>query len=154
MSFRREQVMTKHPSAKAVSLQKLVDDYGATHFREALARYIARGQELDDLAIDVHFPFRTLPVFHKVKWVSLDTRGHGEASVTLDSIHAKPHQRSGSRLVARQSDTALVDQRTGAPGLKSMCFDQLLYYVLLITGMQVCGWVEFVHCLLCHPDQY
>ncbi|KAG2124860.1 hypothetical protein DEU56DRAFT_963130 [Suillus clintonianus] len=135
MSFRREQVMTKHPSAKAVSLQKLVNDYGATYFREALARYIARlncsphhvprGQELDDLAIDIHFPFRTLPVFHKIKWLSLDTRGHGDASVTLDSIHAKPQHHSGSRLVARRSDTALVDRMTGAPGLKDFRVGQV-----------------------------
>ncbi|KAG2124671.1 hypothetical protein DEU56DRAFT_963354 [Suillus clintonianus] len=133
--FRREQVMMKHPSAKAVSLQKLINDYGATYFREALARYIARlncsphhvpqGQELDDLAIDIHFPFRTLPVFHKIKWLSLDTRGHGDASVTLDSIHAKPQHHSGSRLVAQRSDTALVDRMTGAPGLKDLRVGQV-----------------------------
>jgi len=60
--------MTKHPSAKAVSIQSLIEDYGATYFREALAHYIARqhptnhpipirGRALDVLAQDVHFPF-------------------------------------------------------------------------------------------------
>ncbi|KAG2032594.1 hypothetical protein BDR03DRAFT_1015122 [Suillus americanus] len=50
----------------------LIEDYGATYFHEALARYITqlnhasdpiplRSQTLDVLAQDVHFPFRTLP---------------------------------------------------------------------------------------------
>lgn len=86
MTFCQEQVMTKHPTVKAVSIQKLVEDYGATHFHEALARYIVhkhRGdhsvplhdQELDHLAGDIHFPFHCLPIFHKIKWCSIDTSG-------------------------------------------------------------------------------
>jgi hypothetical protein len=101
MIFSHELVMTKHPSAKAVSIQKLVEDYGATHFREALARYVARhGQSnhpaplrnraLDHLAGDIRFPFHSLPVFHKIKWYSIDTGGHAKGHVTLDSAHAKP----------------------------------------------------------------
>ncbi|KAG2151188.1 uncharacterized protein EDB93DRAFT_1224913 [Suillus bovinus] len=123
MTFGHEQVMTKHPSAKSVSLEKLTTDYGATHFRDALARYIAQqsrgndpaplhGHALDVLAHDIHFPFHRLPVFHKVKWCSVDARGHGDARITLDSVHAKPQRKFGSRLVARRSDTALV--RLGA----------------------------------------
>ncbi|KAG2349791.1 hypothetical protein BDR05DRAFT_972736 [Suillus weaverae] len=92
-------VMTKHPSAKAISMQKLVEDYGATYFREALAHYIARHNGPDNnqplqrhalnaLANDIHFPFCTLPIFHKIKWLSSDTHGHGEAPVTVDSVHA------------------------------------------------------------------
>ncbi|KAG2123739.1 hypothetical protein DEU56DRAFT_745168 [Suillus clintonianus] len=111
--------MTKHPSMRAVSIQKLIEDYGATHFRDALAHYIAhhsqgnnpvplRGQALENLAHNVHFPFSKLPVFHKIKWCSIDAHGHGEAHVTLDSVHSKPQQRLGSRLVAHRSDTALV----------------------------------------------
>ncbi|KAG2081953.1 hypothetical protein BD769DRAFT_1633506 [Suillus cothurnatus] len=107
MIFSHELVMTKHPSAKAVSIQKLVEDYGATHFREALARYVARhGQSnhpaplrnraLDHLAGDIRFPFHSLPVFHKIKWYSIDTGGH-----------AKGHK-LGSHLIDCQSDTVLV----------------------------------------------
>ncbi|KAG2074079.1 hypothetical protein BDR04DRAFT_938481, partial [Suillus decipiens] len=59
-------------------------------------------------AHDVHFLFHRLPVFHKVKWCSVDARGHGDARVTLDSVHAKPQHKLGSRLIARRSDTALV----------------------------------------------
>ncbi|KAG2136520.1 uncharacterized protein EDB93DRAFT_1303272 [Suillus bovinus] len=106
MTFRREQVMTKHPTAKAVSIQKLVEDYGATHFREALAHYIDRA--LDQLAGDIHFPFHRLPVFHKIKWCSIDTGGLNKEHVTLDSVHAKPQQKLGSRLIHRRSDTVFI----------------------------------------------
>jgi len=123
MTFGCEQVMTKHPSVKSVSLEKLVTDYGATHFHDALACYIVQqsqgndpaplhGHALDMLAHDVHFLFHRLPVFHKVKWCSVDAHGHGDACVTLDSVHAKPQHKLGSRLIARRSDTALV--RLGA----------------------------------------
>ncbi|KAG1730425.1 uncharacterized protein EDB91DRAFT_1239108 [Suillus paluster] len=107
MTFRRLQTMTKHPSAKAVSIDKLVEDYGATYFREALARYIVQlnhandpitlsGQALDVLALDI-------------KWLSVDARRHGDATVTLDSVHARPQRNSGSQSpLARRSDTALV----------------------------------------------
>ncbi|KAG2338131.1 hypothetical protein BDR05DRAFT_978271 [Suillus weaverae] len=119
MTFSCEQVMTKHPSTKSVSLEKLATDYGATHFRDALARFIAQqsqgndpvpldSQALDVLAHDIHFPFHRLPVFHKVKWCSVDAHGHGDAHVTLESVHAKPQRNVGARLIARLSDTALV----------------------------------------------
>ncbi|KAG1858579.1 hypothetical protein C8R48DRAFT_755592 [Suillus tomentosus] len=114
-----EQVMTKHPTVKAVSFQKMVEDYGATHFHEALAHYIVhkrrgdhsvplRDRELDLLAGDIHFPFNRLPVFHKIKWCSIDTGGVTKGHVTLDSVHAKPQQKLGSRLIHRCSDTAFV----------------------------------------------
>ncbi|KAG2160171.1 uncharacterized protein EDB93DRAFT_1237363 [Suillus bovinus] len=118
MSFRRLQTMTKHPSAKAINIDKLIEDYGATYFHEALARYITQlshandpclsSQTLDVLAHDVHLPFRSLPVFHKIKWLSVDTRDHGDTTVTLDSVHARPQQSSGSSPLACRSDTALV----------------------------------------------
>ncbi|KAG1763892.1 hypothetical protein EV702DRAFT_1018819 [Suillus placidus] len=120
MTFRRLQTMPKHPTAKAVTIDRLVDDYGATFFREALARYITQLRHAEDpnplheraleiLARDIHFPFRTLPVFHKIKWVSVDSRGHGDATVTLDSVHVRPQRRSGSGLLPRRSDTVLVN---------------------------------------------
>ncbi|KAG1746060.1 hypothetical protein EDD22DRAFT_981986 [Suillus occidentalis] len=118
MTFHRLQSVSKHPTAKAVSIDKLIEDYGATYFREALARYITQlnhandpiplhSQTLDVLAQDVHFPFRTLPIFHRVKWLSVDARGHSDATATLDSVHARPQCNSGSSLRPRRSDTAL-----------------------------------------------
>ncbi|KAG1828595.1 hypothetical protein DFJ58DRAFT_672192 [Suillus subalutaceus] len=136
MTFSCEQVMTKHPSAKSVSLEKLTMDYGATHFRDALARYIAQqtrgndptplhGHALDALAHDIHLPFRRLPIFHKVKWCSVDACSHGDARVTLDSVHAKPQRKFGSRLIAHRSDTALVRLRTNSKDLRDFRVGQV-----------------------------
>lgn len=149
MTFRRLQSVAKHPSAKAISIEKLVEDYGATYFREALARYITqishandpiplRSQTLDALARDVHFPFRTLPVFDKIKWLSVDARGHGDATATLDCVHARPQRSSGSGLRPRRSDTALVSVG-GNPDVVSGGIEGTFshYYLLRIEPLTV-----------------
>ncbi|KAG2352799.1 hypothetical protein BDR07DRAFT_1475000 [Suillus spraguei] len=121
MTFRRTQTMTKHPTVKAVTTDRVVNEYGATHFNESLARYVAKvtlpanttvtARQLEDRAADIHIPFRTLPVFHKVKWLSADVRGHDDSPVTVDSVHARPG-RSGtfaSDSVAPRFDTVFVN---------------------------------------------
>jgi len=58
----------KHPSAKAISIDKLIKDYSTAYFWEALACYITQlshandpiplhSQALDVFAQDIHFPF-------------------------------------------------------------------------------------------------
>ncbi|KAG2743481.1 hypothetical protein P692DRAFT_201886479 [Suillus brevipes Sb2] len=132
MSFCRTQVMTKHPTVKAITFDKIKSDYGTPYFCESLARYIAKAAlpvnttvtpaQLEHHAANVHIPFRTVPVFHKVKWVSVDTRGHGDPPATLDSVHARPGRHSGlftSNNVPPRFDTALVNDGTGGPvGIK------------------------------------
>ncbi|KAG2755608.1 hypothetical protein P692DRAFT_201836747 [Suillus brevipes Sb2] len=64
---------------------------------------------------DINIPFRTLPVFHKVKWLSADVRGHDDSPVTVDSVHVHPG-RSGtiaSDSVAPRFDTVFVNDGTG-----------------------------------------
>ncbi|KAG1771513.1 hypothetical protein EDD22DRAFT_947948 [Suillus occidentalis] len=109
LSFDHTQTLMKHPSAKAVSFRSLVSDYGATYFREALTRYIAQQnhsdeslsrRRLEDLAANVLLPFHSVAVYHKIKWLSVDARGHGDPLVTVDSVHVKPC-RTGTR---RQND--------------------------------------------------
>ncbi|KAG2054587.1 hypothetical protein BDR06DRAFT_989477 [Suillus hirtellus] len=125
MTFRHTQTMTKHPTVKAVTIDKLANEYGATHFNESLARYVAKvtlppnttitARQLEDRAADIHIPFRTLPVFHKVKWLSADVHGHGDSPVTVDSVHARPG-RSGtfaSDSFAPRFDTVFVNDGTG-----------------------------------------
>ncbi|KAG2129636.1 hypothetical protein DEU56DRAFT_973571 [Suillus clintonianus] len=101
LSFDRVQTLTKHPSMKAVPIQKLITEYGATYFREALARYVAQlhhpheattRRRLEDLAAAIHLPFRTLPVYHIIKWRSDGAQGHGDPCVTVDSAHVKPRR--------------------------------------------------------------
>ncbi|KAG1869332.1 hypothetical protein DFJ58DRAFT_723179 [Suillus subalutaceus] len=97
MTFRHTQTMTKHPTIKAVTLDKVVNEYGAMHFNESLT------------------------FFHKVKWLSADVRGHGDPLVTVDSIHARPGHSGtfASDSVAPQFDTVFVNDGTdGSLGIK------------------------------------
>ncbi|KAG1829553.1 hypothetical protein DFJ58DRAFT_719679 [Suillus subalutaceus] len=125
MTFCHTQTMMKHPTIKAVTLDKVVNKYGTTHFNASLAHYVAKvtlpanttvmARQLEDQASDIHIPFRTLPVFHKVKWLSADVRGHGDPLVTVDSVHARPGH-SGtfvSDSVAPRFDTVFVNYGTG-----------------------------------------
>ncbi|KAG2061351.1 hypothetical protein BDR06DRAFT_946787 [Suillus hirtellus] len=118
-------MMTKHPTVKAVTIDKLVNEYGAMHFNKSLARYVAKvtlppnttitARQLEDRAADIHIPFRTLPVFHKVKWLSADVHGHGDSPVTVDSVHARPGQSGtfASDSVTPRFDTVFVNDGTG-----------------------------------------
>ncbi|KAG2107749.1 hypothetical protein DEU56DRAFT_717937, partial [Suillus clintonianus] len=138
MSFRRTQTMSKHPSIKAVTLDKVVNEYGATYFRESLACYVVkatlptnttiRPRQLEDQAADIYIPFRTLPVFHKVKWVSVDVRGQGDPPATVDSVHARPGRSRpfASDSVASRFDTAFVNDGTGGTlGIKGYRIGQV-----------------------------
>ncbi|KAG2050313.1 hypothetical protein BDR06DRAFT_1065146 [Suillus hirtellus] len=125
LSFDRTQTLAKHPSAKAVSFRTLISDYGATYFREALARYIVQQNHLDEslsrsrleaLAANVHLPFHSVAVYHKIKWLSVDTRGHGDPLATVDSVHVMPCRTSTCRkndALPARFDTALINNGTG-----------------------------------------
>ena len=85
--------MPKHPSVMSVSLKTLATDYGAIYIREALARFIVTlnhpnwtRRQVEDAALDTFLPFRTLSVFHKMKFI---TKNHGNPFV-VDSVHVQP----------------------------------------------------------------
>ncbi|KAG2337294.1 hypothetical protein BDR05DRAFT_978558 [Suillus weaverae] len=94
MLFCHTQVMTKHPTVKAITIDKIKSDYGALYFRESLAHYITKAAlpvnatvtpaQLEHHAANVHIPFQKVPVSHKVKWVSVDICGHGDPPATVD----------------------------------------------------------------------
>ncbi|KAG2153819.1 hypothetical protein DEU56DRAFT_725961 [Suillus clintonianus] len=124
LRFDCTQKLMKHPSIKAVTIPKLISDYGATYFREALAHYIARQQNpnevitrqcLENLAAGIHLPFHAVPVYHKIKWLSTDARGHGNPLVTVDSIHSRSHYTAlrVNDVVPARFDTALINDGTG-----------------------------------------
>ncbi|KAG2345890.1 hypothetical protein BDR05DRAFT_1012126 [Suillus weaverae] len=107
LSYDCTQTLTKHPSAKAVSIQRLISDYGATYFREALAQYIAQQNHFDetlsrrrlkDLAASVLLPFHSVAVYHKI------------------NVHAKPSRtatRGRNDAIPARFDTALINNGTG-----------------------------------------
>ncbi|KAF8835183.1 hypothetical protein BDN67DRAFT_992522 [Paxillus ammoniavirescens] len=109
LHYFREFKMTKHPSLKRVLLNKIISDYGATFFRPAIARFVARvthpssnASQIEHAATRIILPF--LIKFHKV-----DRFGTMDTSVTVDSIHAQlgKTDRRGRTTPAR-FDTVLV----------------------------------------------
>jgi hypothetical protein len=117
--------IAKHPSVNSVSLDSLVTDYGATYIRDALARFVVATnhpdwtvRQVEEAALDTFLPFRTLPVYHKVKFVG---KLEGKP-VVVDSIHAQPARRSKrrNRKVGHRFDTGIVNvgggQKVGMQG--------------------------------------
>ena len=115
----RKLSMAKHPSARAVPLDRLEREYGAKFFRVALRRFIARSNEphlnkrqLEEKIWHIHLPFRKLPVWHKIKYTRQDPFTH--ITITADSIHVRraTNDKRG-RPVPGRFDTALVNDGTG-----------------------------------------
>ena len=110
---------SRTPSLRKVALETLETEYGAPYFRAALRCFIlltnspdlTRGQ-IERRLWDVHFHFRHLPVWHKIKFLRTDV--YTGRTQTVDSIHAYP-QRSDvrGRPVPCRFDTALINDGTG-----------------------------------------
>lgn len=107
--------MTIHPSKKSVSFDALARDYGAGFFRDAIARYVITtnnpefsARQIETYSANLAMPFRTLPVYHKIKYVT-----ESAPDTTIDSV-AKPaaRNRRGKELAGR-FDTVLVNDGTG-----------------------------------------
>jgi len=105
--------MTKHPTCKAVSFEDLAEQYGAVEFQDALADYIARinhpgasAATLRARASDTLIPFRTVPVFHRIKFTSTC---NSDKSEIVDSVVIRPEQNdTRGRIVPPRFDTVLV----------------------------------------------
>ncbi|KAJ7478845.1 hypothetical protein B0H11DRAFT_1725700 [Mycena galericulata] len=120
--YERRLKMTKHPTLKAVRIDTLVADYGATLFRDALTRFIIQFNDptlsraqIETQSASVALHFNRVPVYHRIKYVTEDpyTVGGPQDSV-IDSIHVQPRKslRSGKELPGR-FDTALVNDGSG-----------------------------------------
>ncbi|KAH9049439.1 hypothetical protein EDB84DRAFT_1666988 [Lactarius hengduanensis] len=108
--------MTQHPTVKAVTFDELAMNYGAVDFQDALADFIAlinypsaSAVALRSRAADTLLPFRTVPVFHRVKFSS---REKSEDSEIVDSVVIRPEQKDAhGRTVPERFDTVLVRGR-------------------------------------------
>ncbi|TBU31973.1 hypothetical protein BD311DRAFT_804404 [Dichomitus squalens] len=117
--------MTRHPTIYAVDFPTLALAYGATHFRDALTRYVAKknnpiftAAQVKRESAKVYMPMQKVSVYHKVKfWVSDPQRLTTPGNETHDVIHVRPARKNkyGDGVPAR-FDTALVreDQPTDA----------------------------------------
>ena len=111
--------MTKFPTVRAVPVDQLVEIYGATYFRPALARFIALANDpslsraqLEAKLQSIRIPFRSVPVWHRIKYLREDPVS--SATTTADSIHVRPSTTdSHGRRVPGRFDTALVNEGTG-----------------------------------------
>lgn len=86
--------MAKHPSTRA-SLDQIIQHYGATHFRTALARYVAlanrpqlNAADLEQALWNVHIPLRRFTVWHIIKLLCTDP--FTNKITTADFIHSRP----------------------------------------------------------------
>ncbi|KAH9024113.1 hypothetical protein EDB85DRAFT_1870274, partial [Lactarius pseudohatsudake] len=111
--------MAKHLSTQNVSLDALETKYSAEHFCTALQCYIVISNlphpttaQVEHSLWDVHFPFRHLPVWHRIKY--LCTEPYTGLTQTVDSIHAYPHRFDvlGHRIPCR-FDMALINEGHG-----------------------------------------
>ncbi|KAH9040246.1 hypothetical protein EDB84DRAFT_1647334 [Lactarius hengduanensis] len=104
--------MAQNLSLKAVSFNDLADKYGAFDFQDALADFIARlnlnhpqasATALRGLAEDTLLPFRHVPVFHKIKFVSTPDLD------IIDVVHIQPDQKDARRrTIPSCFDTVIV----------------------------------------------
>lgn len=118
--------MTQHPTLKSVPLETIIslDGYGASSFVPALCRFIAQFQkpsrtpgEIELASLEVHLPFKSLAVFHRIKFWNQAVHG----KTTLDSIHAYPAKsRSGEIIAESRFDTALVSVKKGSRGRREL----------------------------------
>ncbi|KAG0698877.1 hypothetical protein DFH29DRAFT_1016884 [Suillus ampliporus] len=117
LCFDHTQKLMKHPKALAHYIAQ----------QQNLNEVITR-QHLEDLAASIHLPFHTVPVYHKIKWLSTDARGHGDLLVTVDSIHARPHYTAlrVNDVVPARFDIALINDGTGSSvGVKGFRIGQI-----------------------------
>ncbi|KAJ7125736.1 hypothetical protein C8R46DRAFT_927583 [Mycena filopes] len=120
--YERQLKMTKNPTLKAVRLTRLVADYSAMFFRDALARYVTHlnfptlsPSQVETRSQDLAFTFNSIPVFHRIKFTTEDPyTARGPEDSVVDSIHVQPSKvlKNGELLPAR-FDTALVNNGSG-----------------------------------------
>ena len=122
--------MTNEPSAKSVSFTLLEDKYGATDFRNELAKFIvqygnpnASPAYVRRLASSYPFVFHAVPVYHKAKIWDIDFPLFRHASDEYDVIHASPsYSDKRNREIPGRFDTAIINTGTGgALGISGEC---------------------------------
>ncbi|KAJ7278494.1 hypothetical protein C8J57DRAFT_978178, partial [Mycena rebaudengoi] len=106
--------MTIHPSQKAVLFNTLINQYGASYFRNAFACYVVgvnhphfSVQEVETcFFFNLAMAFRSVPVYHKMKLVTAS-----QPDVIVDSVHIKPASRGWE--VPGRFDTVLANDSDG-----------------------------------------
>ncbi|KAH9175218.1 hypothetical protein EDB89DRAFT_2113355 [Lactarius sanguifluus] len=106
--------MARNLSLKAITFNDLADKYRAFNFQDALADFIAQlnhpqasATALRALAEDTLLPFRHVPVFHKIKFLSMPN------PEVIDIVHVWPDQRDArGRTIPSHFDTVIICGRS------------------------------------------
>jgi hypothetical protein len=118
-------------SAYGVAFDEIRSRYKAFDFVGALSRYVIHMQhpelsrrDVDQLVHGLHIPFSSVPVFHRIKFVTQDLFSiDPSADIVVDSVHCEPSQ---SALPGR-FDTAIINHhnggRAGVKGMYTLCTD-------------------------------
>ncbi|KAI0652810.1 hypothetical protein C8Q70DRAFT_1048780 [Cubamyces menziesii] len=115
--------MSRHPSVRTLSFDRAMQAYGASQLCEALARFIVQYRDPHLTAAEVrreatalYLPFRTLSVFHRMKFILEDAQQLGIMEDTHDTAHARPERKDKrGRVVPGRFDTVLINEN-GAGG--------------------------------------
>jgi hypothetical protein len=107
---RRRLKMTCRPSARGISLDALTSSYGATYFRDAMARFVAqwRNPQLNRMQVEreacnISMPFAYISAYHRIKFTPEDDNR------VIDAIHVQPSRRNKrGQVIPARFDTVLV----------------------------------------------
>ncbi|KAF8998031.1 hypothetical protein BDQ17DRAFT_1391788 [Cyathus striatus] len=112
--------LSKHPSCRAVTIDKITQEYGAQFFRDALARFVTmtNNPELDSTAQlehdlwNVHLPTQKFQIWHYIRFTRKDP--FTNQIYTADSIHARPQYTNNKhQAIPGRFDTAYINDGTG-----------------------------------------
>ncbi|ETW82651.1 hypothetical protein HETIRDRAFT_120858 [Heterobasidion irregulare TC 32-1] len=118
-----DQMMTKHPSCKAVMLLDLALEYGAIDFADALADFVILHNQPNlyptlacKAANNLLILFQRLSIFHKIKFWNHDAFECEEGSDTLDVVHVRNARKDcQGHAVPGCFDTVLIDDGSVGP---------------------------------------
>ncbi|KDQ49877.1 hypothetical protein JAAARDRAFT_142786 [Jaapia argillacea MUCL 33604] len=109
--------MTRNPSCPAVNFDDLANDYGAVDFRNALSMFVARRRnpsysaaQTKRAAANIFIPFRSIPIYHKIKLWNPDPHDFANAPDIMDVVHIhRVRKDKRGRPIPARFDTVLVD---------------------------------------------
>ena len=127
--YPRDIRMALQPSAFGVTLENIVDMYGASDFVGALSHFIVHLQqpaysraEVEHAAACLHLPLTKVSAFHQIKFVTQDPFSlHPSANSVIDAIYCEPARcDTYGNIVPGRFDTAIINLGGGRVGVKAM----------------------------------
>ena len=146
---------TKYPTRRAVCLDELKDLYGATLIRESLANFFIKLQhpnysrhQVETAADGWDAPFRTLAVYHKIRFHHWDEQGYTGVGGVSDCIHVQPDRtnKQGSTIPGQFDTVIFKDLESANQDGNGVNGEHLSTDAPLPNSSlcEACGWVASV----------